>query len=233
MGRLEASGRSSPAAGRASARRSSTASGTRALSSSPPTSTAATCTATCGRARASRNASRRPSPGSAGSTRSSSTPAGPVLGAAHELDEADWDDGLATNLRGVYLVSQGGVAAPRREPRLDRDHGIRGRALGLGRTGGLLRVEGRRGHAHEVPGARRREGRHPGQLRLPGIHRDADARALPRRPARSGGRARAATAPPPARTARARRATSRMRSSTWPPTRPPGSRAPLSSWTAA
>jgi NAD(P)-dependent dehydrogenase (short-subunit alcohol dehydrogenase family) len=30
----------------------------------------------------------------------------PVLGAAHEVDEADWDDGLATNLKGIYLVSK-------------------------------------------------------------------------------------------------------------------------------
>src|SRR5207249_7495065 len=28
----------------------------------------------------------------------------PVVGAVHELDEAEWDDGLATNLKGVYLV---------------------------------------------------------------------------------------------------------------------------------
>jgi NAD(P)-dependent dehydrogenase (short-subunit alcohol dehydrogenase family) len=30
----------------------------------------------------------------------------PVVGAAHELDEADWDDGLATNLKGVYLCTR-------------------------------------------------------------------------------------------------------------------------------
>jgi NAD(P)-dependent dehydrogenase (short-subunit alcohol dehydrogenase family) len=28
----------------------------------------------------------------------------PVVGAVHELPEADWDDGLATNLKGVYLT---------------------------------------------------------------------------------------------------------------------------------
>lgn len=30
----------------------------------------------------------------------------PVLGAAHELTEDDWDDGLATNLRSVYLCAK-------------------------------------------------------------------------------------------------------------------------------
>jgi NAD(P)-dependent dehydrogenase (short-subunit alcohol dehydrogenase family) len=30
----------------------------------------------------------------------------PVLGALHELDEADWDDGLATNLKSVYLCTK-------------------------------------------------------------------------------------------------------------------------------
>jgi NAD(P)-dependent dehydrogenase (short-subunit alcohol dehydrogenase family) len=30
----------------------------------------------------------------------------PVLGAVHELAEADWDDGLAVNLKGIYLVSK-------------------------------------------------------------------------------------------------------------------------------
>jgi NAD(P)-dependent dehydrogenase (short-subunit alcohol dehydrogenase family) len=30
----------------------------------------------------------------------------PVLGAVHELDEADWDDGLATNLKSVYLCTK-------------------------------------------------------------------------------------------------------------------------------
>jgi NAD(P)-dependent dehydrogenase (short-subunit alcohol dehydrogenase family) len=30
----------------------------------------------------------------------------PVVGAAHELDEADWDDGLATNLKGVFLCAR-------------------------------------------------------------------------------------------------------------------------------
>jgi NAD(P)-dependent dehydrogenase (short-subunit alcohol dehydrogenase family) len=30
----------------------------------------------------------------------------PVLGAAHELDEDDWDDGLAVNLKALYLVSK-------------------------------------------------------------------------------------------------------------------------------
>ena len=30
----------------------------------------------------------------------------PVLGATHEVDEADWDDGLATNLKGLYLFSK-------------------------------------------------------------------------------------------------------------------------------
>ncbi len=30
----------------------------------------------------------------------------PVLGAAHELDEDEWDDGLATNLRSVFLCAK-------------------------------------------------------------------------------------------------------------------------------
>lgn len=30
----------------------------------------------------------------------------PVVGAAHELDEADWDDGLATNLKGIFLCAR-------------------------------------------------------------------------------------------------------------------------------
>jgi NAD(P)-dependent dehydrogenase (short-subunit alcohol dehydrogenase family) len=30
----------------------------------------------------------------------------PVVGAVHELDEAEWDDGLATNLKGVYLIAR-------------------------------------------------------------------------------------------------------------------------------
>jgi NAD(P)-dependent dehydrogenase (short-subunit alcohol dehydrogenase family) len=30
----------------------------------------------------------------------------PVLGALHELDEADWDDGLATNLKSIYLCAR-------------------------------------------------------------------------------------------------------------------------------
>jgi NAD(P)-dependent dehydrogenase (short-subunit alcohol dehydrogenase family) len=30
----------------------------------------------------------------------------PVVGAAHELAEAEWDDGLATNLKGVYLTAR-------------------------------------------------------------------------------------------------------------------------------
>jgi NAD(P)-dependent dehydrogenase (short-subunit alcohol dehydrogenase family) len=30
----------------------------------------------------------------------------PVVGAVHELDEADWDDGLATNLKSVYLCAR-------------------------------------------------------------------------------------------------------------------------------
>ncbi len=30
----------------------------------------------------------------------------PVVGAVHELPEADWDDGMATNLKGVYLTAR-------------------------------------------------------------------------------------------------------------------------------
>jgi NAD(P)-dependent dehydrogenase (short-subunit alcohol dehydrogenase family) len=30
----------------------------------------------------------------------------PVVGAVHELDEADWDDGIATNLTSLYLCSK-------------------------------------------------------------------------------------------------------------------------------
>ena len=30
----------------------------------------------------------------------------PVVGALHELDEADWDDGLATNLKSIYLCTR-------------------------------------------------------------------------------------------------------------------------------
>jgi NAD(P)-dependent dehydrogenase (short-subunit alcohol dehydrogenase family) len=30
----------------------------------------------------------------------------PVLGALHELDEAEWDDGLATNLKSIYLCAR-------------------------------------------------------------------------------------------------------------------------------
>lgn len=30
----------------------------------------------------------------------------PVVGCAHEVSEADWDDGLATNLKGLYLCSR-------------------------------------------------------------------------------------------------------------------------------
>jgi NAD(P)-dependent dehydrogenase (short-subunit alcohol dehydrogenase family) len=30
----------------------------------------------------------------------------PVVGAVHELDEADWDDGLATNLKGIFLCAR-------------------------------------------------------------------------------------------------------------------------------
>ena len=30
----------------------------------------------------------------------------PVVGALHELEEADWDDGLATNLKGIYLCAR-------------------------------------------------------------------------------------------------------------------------------
>jgi NAD(P)-dependent dehydrogenase (short-subunit alcohol dehydrogenase family) len=30
----------------------------------------------------------------------------PVVGAVHELSEADWDDGMATNLKGVYLAAK-------------------------------------------------------------------------------------------------------------------------------
>jgi meso-butanediol dehydrogenase/(S,S)-butanediol dehydrogenase/diacetyl reductase len=30
----------------------------------------------------------------------------PVLGAVHELEEADWDDGLATNLKSIYLCAK-------------------------------------------------------------------------------------------------------------------------------
>ena len=30
----------------------------------------------------------------------------PIVGAAHELDEAEWDDGLAVNLKGIYLCAQ-------------------------------------------------------------------------------------------------------------------------------
>jgi NAD(P)-dependent dehydrogenase (short-subunit alcohol dehydrogenase family) len=30
----------------------------------------------------------------------------PVLGAVHDLDEHDWDDGLAVNLKGLYLMSK-------------------------------------------------------------------------------------------------------------------------------
>jgi NAD(P)-dependent dehydrogenase (short-subunit alcohol dehydrogenase family) len=30
----------------------------------------------------------------------------PVLGALHELDEADWDDGIATNLKSIYLCAR-------------------------------------------------------------------------------------------------------------------------------
>jgi NAD(P)-dependent dehydrogenase (short-subunit alcohol dehydrogenase family) len=30
----------------------------------------------------------------------------PVVGAAHELDEADWDDGLAVNLKGIFRCAR-------------------------------------------------------------------------------------------------------------------------------
>ena len=30
----------------------------------------------------------------------------PVVGAVHELDEAEWDDGLATNLKSIYLCAK-------------------------------------------------------------------------------------------------------------------------------
>lgn len=30
----------------------------------------------------------------------------PIVGALHELDEADWDDGLATNLKSIYLCAR-------------------------------------------------------------------------------------------------------------------------------
>ncbi len=30
----------------------------------------------------------------------------PVVGAVHELDEADWDDGLATNLKSIFLCAR-------------------------------------------------------------------------------------------------------------------------------
>ena len=30
----------------------------------------------------------------------------PVIGAVHELDQADWDDGINTNLKGVYLTAK-------------------------------------------------------------------------------------------------------------------------------
>ena len=30
----------------------------------------------------------------------------PILGAVHELDEATWDDGLAVNLKGIYLFAR-------------------------------------------------------------------------------------------------------------------------------
>jgi NAD(P)-dependent dehydrogenase (short-subunit alcohol dehydrogenase family) len=30
----------------------------------------------------------------------------PIVGAVHELDEAEWDDGLATNLKGIYLIAR-------------------------------------------------------------------------------------------------------------------------------
>jgi NAD(P)-dependent dehydrogenase (short-subunit alcohol dehydrogenase family) len=30
----------------------------------------------------------------------------PIVGALHELDEADWDDGLSTNLKGIYLMAK-------------------------------------------------------------------------------------------------------------------------------
>ena len=30
----------------------------------------------------------------------------PVVGSVHELDEADWDDGLATNLKGIFLCAR-------------------------------------------------------------------------------------------------------------------------------
>ena len=30
----------------------------------------------------------------------------PVVGAVHDLSEADWDDGMATNLKGVYLTAR-------------------------------------------------------------------------------------------------------------------------------
>ena len=128
---------------------------------------------------------------------------------------------------------EGSLAAPRRARRrsdpgdgLDRGH------LGDPRRRRLLRLEGRGDHAHEVHGARRRQGRHPRQLRLPGVHGDADDRGLLRRPARPRGVTRVRRLDSIRSAGWASRATSPTHSSTWPATRPSGSPARRSSSTA-
>ena len=54
-----------------------------------------------------------------------------IVGAVHELAEADWDRELATNLKSVYLVSKAAWPLLRRaRRRRDRQHGVDRRASG-------------------------------------------------------------------------------------------------------
>ena len=80
-----------------------------------------------------------------------------IVGAVHELTEDEWDRELAANLKSVYLVSK--AAWPHLEARgggaiLDTAS-IAGH-VGDPRRRRVLRVQGRRDHADEVHGARRR-----------------------------------------------------------------------------
>ena len=118
-----------------------------------------------------------------------------IVGAAHEISEDDWDRELADQPQvGLSGIPRGMAAPGGSRRRRDSQYRIDRGTLGDPRRRRLLRVEGRRDHADQVHGARRR----PAGIRVncvcPGLHRHADDQGLLRRPAR----------PRPARASRSR-----------------------------
>ena len=146
----------------------------------------------------------------------------PVVGAVHELEEAEWDDGLATNLKSIYLCAKAAW------PHLVDSRGsisITASVVGLWGSGGQAAYCASKAGAVMLAKCLALDGAKagirancvcPGFTETPMLER-----FLAGQPDPEAARAWAA-GDPPARQARACRGTSRRRSSTSPRTRPRG-----------